>query len=148
MRLRVQDEALAQDLTAATFERALTHLHQLRAPDAFGGWLFRIARNELAQYFRRRRVVVSLEAIADHPSGEPQAEARLERHDDLDRLLAALRCLSEREQEIVALKFVGDLDNRQIGRATGLRAGHVAVILYRAIRRLRDMLEEEAPCEG
>jgi len=44
MRLRVDDEALAQDLTAATFEQALAHLDQLRSPEAFGGWLFRIAR--------------------------------------------------------------------------------------------------------
>jgi RNA polymerase sigma factor (sigma-70 family) len=142
MRLRVDDGALAQDLTAATFERALAHLDQLRSPEAFGGWLFRIARNELAGHYRRRRAHVSLEVVADQPDDGPSIEVRAERGEELARLLAAVRTLSDREQEIIGLKFLGGLKNQQIGQAMGLRAGHVAVILYRAIRRLRDLLEE------
>ncbi len=143
MRLRVGDEALAQDLTAATFEQALTHLHQLRSPGAFGGWLFRIARNELAQHYRRRREHVSLEVVADQPDGAVPVEAQAERSQELARVLAAVRTLSEREQDIVGLKFLGGLNNRQIGQAMGLKAGHVAVILYRAIRRLRGLLTQQ-----
>ncbi len=142
MRLRVDGEALAQDLTAATFERALAHLDQLRSPEAFGGWLFRIARNELAGHYRRRRVHVPLEAVADQPDDAPLVEVQAERGEELARVLAAVRTLPEREQEIIGLKFLGGLNNRQIGQAMGLRAGHVAVILYRAIRRLRDLLGE------
>jgi RNA polymerase sigma-70 factor (ECF subfamily) len=142
MRLRVDDEALAQDLTAATFERALARLGQLRSPGAFGGWLFRIARNELAGHYRRRRAHVPLEAVAGRPDDALPVETQAERSEDLARLLAAIRTLPEREQEIIGLKFLGGLNNRQIGQAMGLRAGHVAVILYRAIRRLRDLLGE------
>ena len=140
MRLRVDDEALAQDLTAATFEQALVHLDQLRSPEAFGGWLFRIARNQVAQHYRRRRVHVPLEAVADHPDDAPSVEAQVERSEELSWMLAAIRTLPERDQEIIGLKFVGGLNNKQIGQAMGLRAGNVAVILYRALRRLRDWL--------
>lgn len=143
MRLRVDDEALAQDLTAATFEQALAHLDQLRSPGAFGGWLFRIARNELAQYYRRRRGHLTLEAVTERSDGAPSVEEQTERSEELARLLATVRTLPERDQEIIGLKFIGGLNNRQIGQAMGLRAGHVAVILYRAIRRLRDLLEKE-----
>jgi RNA polymerase sigma-70 factor (ECF subfamily) len=142
MRLRVNDEALAEDLTAATFEKALTHLDQLRSAGAFGGWLFRIARNELAQHYRRRRTVVSWEAVADRPDDGPAVEAQAERSEALSRLLQALRTLPERDQEVIGLKFLAGLKNGEIGEAMGLRSGHVAVILYRAIRRLRDLLEE------
>lgn len=142
MRLRVDGEALAQDLTAATFERALAHLDQLRSLEAFGGWLFRIARNELAGHYRRRRVHVPLEAVADQPDDALPVEVQAERSEELARVLAVVRTLPEREQEIIGLKFLGGLNNRQIGQAMGLRAGHVAVILYRAIRRLRDLLRE------
>jgi RNA polymerase sigma factor (sigma-70 family) len=143
MRLRVDNEALAQDLTAATFEQALTHLDQLRSPGAFGGWLFRIARNELAQHYRRRRGYLTLEAVTEQADDAPSLEEQTERSEELTRLLAAVRTLPEREQEIIGLKFIGGLKNRQIGQAMGLRAGHVAVILYRAVRRLRDLLEKE-----
>ncbi len=140
MRLRVDDEALAQDLTAATFERALAHLDSLRSPGAFGGWLFRIARNELAQHYRRQRPHLPLEAAVGRPDDAPPVEVQAERSEDLARLLAAVRTLPAREQEIIGLKFLGGLNNKQIGQAMGLRAGHVAVILYRALRRLRDEL--------
>jgi RNA polymerase sigma-70 factor (ECF subfamily) len=143
MRLRVDDEALAQDLTAATFERALAHLDQLRSPEAFGGWLFRIARNELAGHYRRRRNHVPLDVAVDQPDGELAVETQAEQGEELARLLGAVRTLSVREQEIIGLKFIAGLNNRQIGQTMGLRAGHVAVILYRAIRRLRDLLAEE-----
>ncbi len=49
------DEDVAQDLTAAAFEQAFRKIGQLRNDDAFAGWLFRIARNEIGQYYRRRR---------------------------------------------------------------------------------------------
>ena len=43
IRLRVDGQSLAEDLTAAVFERALTRQHTLRKWEAFGAWLFRIA---------------------------------------------------------------------------------------------------------
>ena len=63
------------------------------------------------------------------------------RLEELDRLQAALATLSEREQEIIRLKFVGGLGNKEIARVMRLQAGHVAVLLYRALRKLRARLE-------
>jgi RNA polymerase sigma-70 factor (ECF subfamily) len=57
-------------------------------------------------------------------------------------LLAALAALPQREQEVVALKFASGLTNRRIAEIVGLKPGHVGVILYRAIRKLRDHLIE------
>jgi len=50
--------------------------------------------------------------------------------------------LPERDREVIALKFVSGLGNQEIGRAMGLRAGHVAVLLYRALRKVRVELEK------
>ncbi len=80
--------------------------------------------------------------MADRPDDALSVEVQVERSEELTRLLAAIRTLSEREQEIIGLKFLGGLNNKQIGQAMGLRAGNVAVILYRALRRLRDLLGE------
>jgi RNA polymerase sigma factor (sigma-70 family) len=141
VRLRVQEEALAQDLTAVTFERALSCLHTLRDDAAFGGWLFAIARNAIAEHYRRRKPVVSLERAQDCPALEPSVEGQVLHTEELDQMRAALALLSEREQEIIRLKFVAGLTNRAIARATRLREGNVAVILYRALRKLRQTME-------
>jgi RNA polymerase sigma factor (sigma-70 family) len=143
IRLRVDGEDLAQDLTAAVFERAVARQHTLRKREAFGAWLFRIARTTVAGYYRKRRPTVPLDYAADHPAGDASPPEALMRQEELARLRAALASLSEREQEIIRLKFGGGLGNQEIGKVMQLRAGHVAVILYRALRKLRAHIEEQ-----
>lgn len=145
VRLRVGDESLAQDLTAGTFERAFAKRGQLRNQDAFGGWLFRIARNELAQHFRRHggsRGQVDLAAALSVPDGDPQPDEETAIRQELAELVEAVATLSEREQEIIRLRFVAGLTNRAIAKVLGLGESNVAVIQFRAIRRLRDRLRD------
>lgn len=144
IRLRVDGEDLAQDLTSAVFERAISRQHTLRKPEAFGAWLFRIARTTVAGYYRGRRPTVPLDLAEDHEAPNPSLPEALMRRQEYARVLQALSALSEREQEIVRLKFAGGLGNQEIARVLRLRAGHVAVILYRALRKLRARLEEES----
>ncbi len=142
MRLRVDDEALAEDLTALTFERALAAWGGLRSQSAFGGWLFRIAHNTVAEYYRGRRPLASLDGLANVPADDAPAEQWVEQAEELLALRGALRALPERDQEVIVLKFVGGLGNEEIGRVMGLRAGHVAVLLYRALHKVRAELEK------
>jgi RNA polymerase sigma factor (sigma-70 family) len=143
VRLRVDDEALAQDLTALTFERALTRIDTLRDEGAFGGWLFRIACNVVTGHYRRRGREVPLEWVEDQPAPDPPAEYGIVRSEELSALRDALSALSAREQEIIRLRFVAGLTNRAIGKAMRLSEGTVAVILYRALRKMRSGLEQE-----
>ena len=147
VRLRVGEEHTAQDLTAEVFERAVAKQHTLRHVEAFGAWLFAIARNTVAGHYRRRRSTVSLEQVADQAASllvarEPSPPEALMLREEMAEALRALAGLSEREQEIIRLKFGGGLDNRAIARVLHLRSGHVAVLLYRALRKLRSRLEE------
>ena len=142
VRLRVDGEDLAQDLTAAVFERAVSRQHTLRRREAFGAWLFQIARTTVAGYYRQRRPVVPLELAEEQQAPNPSPTEALIQRQELDRLRGVLSTLSEREQEIVRLKFGAGLGNQEIARVMRLRAGHVAVILYRALRKLRARLEE------
>jgi RNA polymerase sigma-70 factor (ECF subfamily) len=142
VRLRVSDGDLAQDLTAQTFERALSRLHTLRDPGAFGGWLFRIARSVVAGYYRRHKPLLPLESVTESPSPGLSVEGQLVQSQEVTALRRALEQLSDREQEIIRLRFVAGLTNRAIARMMGLREGNVAVILFRALRKLRRILGE------
>jgi RNA polymerase sigma factor (sigma-70 family) len=142
IRLRVAGEALAQDLTAEVFERAVSRQHTLRRREAFGAWIFAIARNAVAGYYRRRRPTVSLEQASHTSAPDPSPAESVMRREEIDRLRDALNDLSGREQEILRLKFGGGLGNQEIAKILSLRAGNVAVIVYRALRKLRTQLEE------
>jgi RNA polymerase sigma factor (sigma-70 family) len=146
IRLRVGSEDLAQDLTAAVFERAVAKQHTLRKHQAFGAWLFRIARNVVAGHYRRRRPTVPLEWVDEPHAGGPSPPEVVMRREELERLWAALGALSDREQEIIHLRFGAALGNKEIAEIVRLRPGHVAVIVYRALRKLRVQLGEgESP---
>jgi RNA polymerase sigma factor (sigma-70 family) len=56
-------------------------------------------------------------------------------------LESALATLSERDREILALRFGGDLTGAQIAGLTGLSLANVQQVLSRALRRLRSELE-------
>lgn len=139
-RYRVGDAVAADDITAQTFERALTGINRYRPDRApFAAWLFAIARNAVTDHLRAqsRRRWLSLDVLRDWASNEPQPEQVAIRAETRAELLAGLACLSERERDLVALKFAAGLSNRRISELTGLSANHVGVILYRAVRRLR-----------
>ena len=75
-RYRIGDDALAEDLTSTTFEKAWRARHQHRRDlAAFSTWLFAIARNVAIDHFRRRRVEVPIDELNEAPApGDLEAE--------------------------------------------------------------------------
>jgi len=145
MRVRILDAELADDLTSQVFERAFKHIHTYRPESApFGGWLFAIARNALADHLRasRRRQFLSLDVLRSQPAEKSALEDGYIQHESRQVILRALSSLSERERDLVGLKFYGGLSNRQIAKMSGLSESNVGVILYRAMHRLRETLGE------
>jgi len=146
VRYRVSDAATADDLTAQVFERVLTkikHYDPKRGP--FAAWLFAIARNTVNDHLRarRRHRWLSLEALRDWSSDEPQPEDLVVRNESHAEMLAAVACLNNRQRNLIALKFGAGLSNRRIAELTGLSESNVGVILYRSVRQLRVALSAE-----
>ncbi len=146
IRYRVRDAQLADDLTSQIFERTLANMQRYRAEQApFGAWLFSIARNITNDHFRtqKRRRWLSLDSLFNHAATDPPPDVHAAQNDQQQRLLAAVANLTEREQDMIALKFAAQFTNRQISEITRLTEQNVAVILYRAIRQLRVLMKEE-----
>jgi RNA polymerase sigma factor (sigma-70 family) len=135
---------VAEDLASLVFEKAWAHLADIRAQDMAGPWLFRIARNCATDYFRRCKPVISLECLlpAQHPQAASLEEVAIAREEERI-LLARLSLLSEREREVIGLKFAVGMTNREIARILQMPEGTVSSLLHRALRRLRAALNEE-----
>lgn len=137
LRFRIGNETDAEELTSRTFEKAWRSRNLYRRDLAgFSTWLFTIAQNLAIDHLRSRRSHLPLEAALDVVTLQtPHDDA--ERDSDLTRLAALMRHLSQRDQEIVALKYGADLTNRDIARLTGLSESNVGTLLHRAVRELR-----------
>lgn len=136
-RYRLGDEALAEDLTASTFEKAWQkrglYRHDLAA---FTTWLFTIARHTAIDYYRQKKSEVALDEI-EHFHASENLDERIQKEADLATLQFLLAQLSDRDRELVALKYGAGLTNRMIAQLSGLSETNVAVILHRIILKLR-----------
>lgn len=139
---RVGDALVAEDLTATTFERAWSGRKRYRRDlGAFSGWLFGIARRVAADHFRSHRFPVRLEEATSNAAVDPLEET-IQKNNDFERLASLLGEASQREREIISLKYGGGLTNRAIARLLGLSESNVGTILHRVVNRVRDEWEE------
>ncbi len=139
---RFGEGPLAEDLTAATFEKAWRGRGRFRQQSAFSTWLFAIARRVAQDYYRKQRhhAEVALEEADDQP-GSAILEEQVEKQADFAQLSLLLARLADRDRELVALKYGGGLTNRAIAQLTGLTESNVAVILHRTLQSLRSAWE-------
>jgi RNA polymerase sigma factor (sigma-70 family) len=146
---RVNNLMAADDLTAEVFERLFIDLDRYNPDKApFRAWLFGIARHSVNDYHRklkRNRDLYTDETDQLVAKDLLPEEASLLKEKDR-HLLDVLEKLSDREKDIIGLKFGAELTNRQIARLTRLSESHIGVILYRSMHRLRQMLTELEEC--
>jgi RNA polymerase sigma-70 factor (ECF subfamily) len=149
LRYRVSVSEDAEDLISIVFEKAYTCRAQFDATKgAFSTWVFRIAHNELANYYRTRQRRSAWETESELPKDlvtpDSLPEAHLIQQETVAQLLRGLEQLSERDQEIISLKFAGRLSNQEIGHIMNLKEKTVSVVLLRAMRRLQQQIREKA----
>jgi RNA polymerase sigma-70 factor (ECF subfamily) len=146
---------VAEDVTSATFERALRHIGEFRwQPPGIRPWLLRIASNELAGWYRREgrserprgqyalRALSSVGGQAEHgPGGDDEAFDT----STLAQVQAALRTLPARYQEVIGLRLVAGLSADETARTLGWSKPTVAVTLHRAVVALRRAMSAPAP---
>lgn len=150
VRYRVFDPTSADDLTAGIFHKALDRrLSYDPSRAGFGTWIFAIARNVVSDHLRvrRRRKLLSLFWLRDRASDAPDPEQLFIGNEERDRLLSAIAGLSERERDILALKYAAGETNRSIAEITGLGESNIGVIVHRTISKLRSrmLVEEKQP---
>ncbi|CUS04955.2 putative RNA polymerase sigma-H factor [Candidatus Promineifilum breve] len=145
-----RDVAAAQDVTAATFEKALRHLRRFRWDQmGLAPWLYRIARNEIVQQYRRDKrlspLITGDDDTSERSAGPHLWEARpIESavlSGERDRALHdALGRLSAADRELLTLRFLEQLSTEDVAHILDCSRDNVYVRLHRALGRLREQL--------
>jgi RNA polymerase sigma-70 factor (ECF subfamily) len=148
---RIANLEAAQDITSETFFKALKKLWQFRWRNvSFSAWLYRIATNEINQYFRRaeHKKSASLEELQEQ-GFEPisphdleseliEAHEELKRHQDFLEIQERIVRLSAKYQEVITLRFFEKKQIEEIAEILGKKEGTIKSLLHRAVEKLRE----------
>lgn len=157
VQFRVRDDRVAEDLTQDVFVNALRGLPQLRDPARFRPWLLRIAHHRILNHWRARSGAPDeVELPAEDDPAAPPLPAQLaaagdgplasvERGLDADAMRAALATLTDLQQQVVALRFVGGLSVAETAHAMDRSVSAVKNLQHHALRALRRRLEAAPP---
>jgi RNA polymerase sigma factor (sigma-70 family) len=139
---QVRDCTAAEDLTASICERAFTLLDRYDPQrGSMDAWVFGIARNEIAQHRRATHRGPALATLDDNLAAlDMHVELAYQRRERARQVLASLERLPARDQEIIALKYGAGFLHSEIAAMVGASENHVAVILHRAIQKLKQTL--------
>ena len=140
----VGDASLAEDLTSEVFLKLLQVLGTSRAPrEQLQGWLYRVARNLAVDWFRQQAKGVPFSLNEElTPDGNSPA-TRLEEQQLHQDLRKAISQLTPSQQQVIVLRFGEGRKIKEIGHLMGKSEGSIKVMQYRAMKRLRKLLENQ-----
>lgn len=136
---RVRDRAAAEDLTAQVFHKALENIGRFEwQGKPFAAWLYRIAANVISSHAVRAARELNLDDadLAVTPSALP------EEIEWKARLFRLVNDLPEDQRRVITMRFAAEKSIRETAQALGRSEGAVKQLQMRALRTLRQQMEE------
>ena len=137
------DEELANDLAQEAILKAYLHCASFEGNAKLQTWIFRIAYNEYLneqnRYWNTHRVAIDSYEEVDTQLADEQTDSQF-RYEPLYR---AIDQLPKQEKVVVILYYLEEKSIREIARITDISEGNIAVILFRARKRLKKILSHD-----
>jgi RNA polymerase sigma-70 factor (ECF subfamily) len=136
----LRDVHAAEDIAQAAFLLAFRRLPTLRNGAKFGPWLMQIARRQVIETARARKVALGIPADECCEASTSGAQPWVEH----EHLLTLIARLPQHERVLVGLRYFDDQSMAQIADISGRPLGTVTKQLSRAVARLRTWYEEDS----
>lgn len=130
------------DICQETFFRAYKSINQFseKRGGSFQAYLFRIARNLIIDE-KRKKPTVPLESYQGFESDENLTE-EVDKREEKKRLHAVLATLSEKERQIIILRYFEEMTTTEAAKVLGMREGALRVRSHRILQKLKERLEK------
>jgi RNA polymerase sigma-70 factor, ECF subfamily len=141
---KVGNREAAEDITSEVFTKALMYLDPTREEHSLVAWLYRVAHNAVADYWRAGRVssVIALEEARTVRRSPPAADvARQEQA--ATRARALLARLPENYRTVLSHRLLEGLNVAETARCMGTSEANVKVLQHRALKRAAELREDD-----
>ncbi|MGB0521802.1 MAG: RNA polymerase sigma factor [Flammeovirgaceae bacterium] len=141
---RLDDEEETADVTSIVFYKCLQNIGKFKFQGVpFSAWLFRIAINEVNQFFRRKKEHMRAVSLKDHHVEElfeeMAEETQLDKHVVITKLLEQL---SPEDIQFLELRFFEGYSFRDMGYFLGLTEVNAKIKTYRIVKKLKKYAQE------
>jgi RNA polymerase sigma-70 factor (ECF subfamily) len=129
----------AEDLTSQMFIAALEGIRSFRGTGPYITWLIGIASRKRALFFRGRgsKPEIPLDAALHIPTSSLPTDKAAARHLQIDRLIGALKTISQDRAEAIILCFFSELSTAEAGLVLGKSEAAIRMLISRGLRDLR-----------
>ncbi|MBI5230166.1 MAG: RNA polymerase sigma factor [Candidatus Magasanikbacteria bacterium] len=136
----------AEDLTAEIFLKAWEYVNGKKEIESFSGLLYTIARNVIIDFYRHRatgREEVIEKEMLERASDKGVAAEKMSEAHDARAMLEHLQKLKEEYREVLTLRYVDELEVKEIAVILGKSQLNVRVMTHRALGALRRIVENK-----
>lgn len=139
---KVSNETLAQDITSETFTRLWKEIVSDREVRNPSGFLFRVAKNMVIDYYRAKDqnpiILDNLDTVLDKNQDIEQKAAE---KDDMRIVTAALGQLNDDSRLAVSMYYIEQEPISEVAKALNRSQGATRVLIHRGMKQLREILE-------
>jgi RNA polymerase sigma-70 factor (ECF subfamily) len=138
VQVRVTEQTVAEDITENVFLRAYEAIDRYQERGhAFSAFLYRVARNQLVDHYRKKKEDAPIEAADQVAAASPPMDESLIHAEKVREIQDAMATLPEDYQEVIRLRVALDMPTSEVAEWLGRSEGAVRVLLHRALGALR-----------
>ncbi len=139
---RVGHKEIAEDLAEDVFLKVLSKISSVNEDSSFEAWLYQIARNQVIDYYREKKLTVSLDGLENTLEYETNIIDIINLKEQQKIFLRLLKELNTEQQIILKLKFLEEFTNQEIAEQLHKSEGTIRVIQHRAIAKLKELTKK------
>ena len=150
-RLSGLDIQSIEDILQEVFVKIYINLNDFDPTFEFSSWAYRITHNETINYLRRHKkmIIVPLETedketgnLIDVLKSEIDIEKDASRQDTIERIRVTISMLPDKYREILILRYIEEMDYKEISDILKMPMGTVAVTINRAKEKFKQIAEK------
>lgn len=140
--LRIRNEMEAEDMTQQVFMKMLHSISSYKQQGVpFSSWIYRIAHNQVVDFVRQqnKKATVDIDGLPLPETGD-DPQHMIEQQIDIEDLKKATKLLTQSQQEVLSLRFSGELSIAECAKIMGKSEGAIKALQHSAVQALKKAL--------
>ena len=140
--VRIRNEMEAEDIAQQVFMKMLQSISSYQCKGVpFSAWLYRIAHNQVIDFLRQqnKKATLDIEGMPLPDSGDDPQHI-IELQFDIEHLKQAMKKLTPSQQEVLSLRFTGDLSIAECAQIMGKSEGAIKALQHSAVQALKRVM--------